>query len=220
MRTIYEIIQQNPDYFAWAFGIINVAWGLFVYFNKQSHDRALKRLEQDLKFNADRRLKLFDLKATQYGKYVTDLDEFGKRNQSEIPAKMQPIFDEYLRGYLAATQAGDKTKEHEIISWFGNQVSALMREGMQEVVKLKSESNRLKLIATDEKLVTFSELEQLTQKSMDLSSEFMNRFTDIVINQKNEESQRYQEQLTKVAQDIQRTSQNLLIQMRSEINGV
>ena len=91
MQTIYEIIQKDPEFYAWAFTVVNVAWVLFVYFNKQQHERELKRLEQDLRFSADRRLKLFDLKAVQYSQYVTDLDSFGKKNQIDMPARMQPI---------------------------------------------------------------------------------------------------------------------------------
>lgn len=173
MQTIYEIIQQNPKFYAWAFGIINVAWGLFIYFNKQRHEQDLKRLEQELRFSADRRLKIFDLKASQYSQYVTDLDSFGKKNQIEIPARMQPIFDKYLQDYLAATNAGDKNREREVIGWFSSQISALMQEGLQDVLKIKYESNRLKLIATDEMLETFEKIETLTQESMDSTNEFM-----------------------------------------------
>lgn len=91
MQEIYELIKESPKFYAAAFGLVNVAWGLFVYFNKQRHERELRHLEQDLRFSADRRLKVFDLKATQYGHYVTDLDAFGKKNQVEI-LKWTPKF--------------------------------------------------------------------------------------------------------------------------------
>ncbi len=110
MQEIYDLIQGNPKFYAWAFGIVNLLWVAFAYFNKQRHERNLKQLEQDLRFRADRRLKIFDLKASEYAKYVTDLDRFGKKNQIEMPERMQPIFEEYLQNYLAATEVGDKEK--------------------------------------------------------------------------------------------------------------
>ena len=48
MEIVYNFIQENPKFFAWAFGLINVLWGVFVYFNKQSHDKAMENLKHAL----------------------------------------------------------------------------------------------------------------------------------------------------------------------------
>lgn len=217
MKTIYEIIQNNPELYFWVFSLVNIAWGLFAYFNKQHHERELKHLEQDLKYSADRRLKIFDLKAAQYSQYVTDLDSFGKKNQIDMPARMQPIFDEYLQRYLQATDSEDKEKEREVISWFGSQVSTLIQEGYQDMMKLKYESNRLKLIATEEMLDTFDSIETLTQLSLEATNEFMQNFTEIVMNQQTERSEEFQAKALDLANRTQEKSRLLLSQMRREI---
>lgn len=49
MQTIYKIVASNPEYFIWAFGVVNVLWVIFVYFNKQSHDKAMERLKHNYK---------------------------------------------------------------------------------------------------------------------------------------------------------------------------
>ncbi|MEQ8261631.1 MAG: hypothetical protein RH947_15140 [Alcanivorax sp.] len=220
MQSIYELIQKNPEFYAWVFGGVNLLWLLFSYFNKQRHERDLKQLEQDLRYKADRRLKIFDLKASEYAKYVTDLDSFGKKNQIEMPERLQPIFDEYLQNYLMATESGDEDRERQVIGWFGSQVSALMNEGLKDVLKLKSESNRLKLIATNEMLQTFDKLEQLTQESMDCTNEYMKNFTEIVLNQQHERTEAFQEKAAKLAAQIQDQSRDLLDQMRSELSDI
>lgn len=217
MQTIYEIIQNNPEFYVWVFSLVNIAWGLFAYFNKQRHERELKHLEQDLKYSADRRLKIFDLKAAQYSQYVTDLDSFGKKNQIEMPARMQPILDEYLQRYLQATDAGDKEKEREAVGWFSSQISALVQEGYQDIMKLKYESNRLKLIATEEMLETFDSIERLTQLSLEATNEFMQNFTEIVMKQQTERSEEFQAKATELANKTQEKSKLLLSQMRHEI---
>lgn len=204
-------------FYTWAFAVVNVAWMLFVYFNKQRHERELKRLEQDLRFSADRRLKLFDLKADQYSQYVTDLDSFGKKNQIDMPTRMQPIFDKYLQDYLAATDAEDAKKQREVIVWFSSQISLLIQEGYQDMMKLKFESNRLKLIATDEMLETFDNIEKLTQALLDVTTEFMQNFTEIVMNQQNERSEAFKSRATELGNQIQERSKTLLNQMRREI---
>ena len=220
MTEIYKAIQENPEFFAWVFGIVNVLWGLFTYFNKQSHDKALANLKHELNLDAERRKKIFELKVTQYETYVSDLDAFGKKHQVDMPARMQPIFDKYLSDYLAATESGDKEKEREIITWFSSQISALMQEGLEDVLKLQSESNRLKLTSTEEVITTFSELEGLTKASMDKANEFMGKFTEIVMTQNHELSQSYQTELQQLGALTQEKAQHLMRQMRSELNSI
>ncbi|MEZ9860526.1 hypothetical protein AB4381_18855 [Vibrio splendidus] len=220
METIYSIIQDNPDYFAWVFSVVNVFWGLFAYFNKQSHDKALAKLKHELTLDADRRKKVFELKATQYEAYVENLDEFGKKHQVDMPARMQPVFDKYLNDYLAATQRGDKDQEREVITRFSSQMSSFMQEGLSDVLKLQNESNKLKLTATDEMIETFTKLEALTKLSMDKANEFMGKFTEIVFSQNNELSQQYQGELKALGDQTKNTAQKLMQQMRAELNEI
>ncbi|MEC6830391.1 hypothetical protein VXS06_01270 [Photobacterium toruni] len=220
MQLIYELIQENPKFYAWIFGILNIFWLGFTYFNKQRHERNLKQLEQDLRYRADRRLKIFDLKASEYGKYVTDLDNFGKKNQIEIPERMQPIFEQYLQNYLAAADAGDKERERQVVGWLSSQVSSLIQEGLKDVLKLKYESNRLKLIATDEMLEIFEKIEILTQESMDCTNEYMTNFTDIIMNQQNEKTEIFQAKAAEIGNKIQIHSKSLLTQMRRELSDI
>lgn len=195
-------------------------WLGFVYFNKQTHEKNLKQLEQDLRYRAGRRLKIFDLKASEYGKYVTDLDAFGRKNEIEMPERMQPIFDEYLQRYLAAAEAEDKEQERIVIGWLSSQISGLMQEGLKDVLILKSESNRLKLIATDEMLETFDRLEALTQESMDCTNEYMNNFTEIIFNQQNEKTEAFKVKAAELGAEIQKNSKELLNQMRRELSDI
>lgn len=195
MQFIYDLIQENPEYYIWVFGVINALWLGFVYFNKQTHEKNLKQLEQDLRYRADRRLKIFDLKASEYGKYVTDLDAFGRKNEIEMPERI-------------------------VIGWLSSQISGLMQEGLKGVLILKSESNRLKLIATDEMLETFDRLEALTQESMDCTNEYMNNFTEIIFNQQNEKTEAFKVKAAELGAEIQKNSKELLNQMRRELSDI
>jgi hypothetical protein len=220
MNVVYDLIQQNPAFFAWNFGLVNVLWALFSYFNKQSHDKALAHLGASLKLDSERRLKVFSLKASQYEAYVIHLDSFGRKGVSEIPNRMRPIFDTYLQSYLSATEAGDKKAELEAISLFASQISAITQEGATEVMALKAESNRLKLTATDEMMSTFSELERLTQESMDTVNEFMNKFTEITFTQNWDLSAGYQARLQELGALTKTQAEVLMQQMRAELREI
>lgn len=220
MSQIFNLIQNNPEFFAWALAIVNIVWGLYVYFNKQRHDRSMAKLKNDLNLEAERRKKVFELKASQYETYVANLDTFGKKHQVDLPARMQPIFDKYLNDYLTASESGDKQKEHDVIVWFNGQVSSLMQEGLDDVLKLQAESNRLKLTATDEMIKTFTELEFLTKESMDKANEFMGQFTEIVMTQDNKRIEMYQEELEGLGKKTQEKANQLMQEMRAELRAI
>jgi len=220
MNEIYQEIQKHPKFYVWIFGLINAVWIVTAYLFKLWHERQLKRLEQDLRYDSERRLKLFDLKATEYANYVTNLDAFGKKNQTELMARMQPIFDKYLNDYLAASTEENEAKQREVLVWFSNQISHVMREGGEDFFKLKSESNRLKLIATDEMLSTFTALEELTEQSMNTANEFMGKLVEIIVHKQNDVQDAYLAKLTEISAQIKIEADNLMTQMRNEIRGI
>ena len=220
MNEIYQEIQKHPKFYVWIFGLINAVWIVTAYLFKLWHERQLKRLEQDLRYDSERRLKLFDLKATEYANYVTNLDAFGKKNQTELMARMQPIFDKYLNDYLAASTEENEAKQREVLVWFSNQISHVMREGSEDFFKLKSESNRLKLIATDEMLSTFTALEELTELSMNTANEFMGKLVEIIVHKQNDVQDAYLAKLTQISAQIKIEADNLMTQMRNEIRGI
>jgi hypothetical protein len=49
MEEIYKIVENNPEIFTWVFGLATFLWGAFLYFNKQSHNKAMAKLQHDLK---------------------------------------------------------------------------------------------------------------------------------------------------------------------------
>lgn len=133
---------------------------------------------------------------------------------------MQPIFDKYFQNYLAASDSGDNDRQREVVGWLGSQISAIMQESLQDVMKLKYESNRLKLIATDQMLNTFEKIEDLNQAVFNLTNSYMSQFTEIVIHQKSEETERFQRESAKLGEELQNQSRKLLSQMRKEINEI
>ncbi len=220
VQSVYEAIQANPEYFVWAFGLINVLWGLFAYFNKQSHDKVLANLTHSLKLEADRRKTVFELKAAQYEAYVTRLDAFSRKHQVDLPSRMQPVFDKYFRDSLAASELQDKGKEREVIVWLSSQISALMQEGLSDLLALQSESNRLKLTATDEMIETFNMLELLTKKSTDVANEFMGQFTEIFLSRNQDAINSHKQSSEEIRLAIKAEAEKLLKQMRSELGRI
>ena len=220
MELIYKIIQENPDYFTWVFCLINVLWGLFMYFNKQSHDRSIEKIKHDFSLDIERRRAVFELKVAQYEMYVSRLDDFGRKFQIDIREIMEPVDTKYFKDYLDASLSDNRDKEREVICWFNSEIAAVMRSGSDDLLMLYTESNKLKLTASDEMLATFSRLEALTKATVDKSHEFMLNFLEIIINKNNDLAAKLQGELSELAIETQSTSKELMSQMRKELQSI
>ncbi len=218
MEAIYKIISENPSYFAWAFGVINTLWVIFLYFNKQSHDRKLKSLQHDLNLDLERRKKVFELKVSQYESYVKNLDDFGRKYQSELFVRMQPIYQKYMGRMLEA-----RDNEHErtfAITQFSSDVMDLMNESMRQYNLLKSESRSLQLTASDSLIKIFEELEGLVEYSLEQSKQFINDLPMLIISGDQKTIQNKQAALNEQGQKIQTKSKDLERQMRLELKEI
>lgn len=217
MESVYLYIQQNPDYFAWIFCLLNVLWAGYVYFNKKSHDKNLKEIQHSLNLDLERRKKVFELKMSHYERYVKMLDEFGKKYQSELFERMQPIFARYMAQMLDCKTEEEK---HAALSEFSMQVMELMNESMREYGILKSESRSLKLTASVSLLKIFEELEGLVEQSIESVKEFINQLPILIMSNNQVEMQTKQSVLDIQGQDILVKSKELEQQMRIELNEI
>ncbi|MGL5599044.1 MAG: hypothetical protein ACRDDA_13265 [Aeromonas sp.] len=220
MELIYNIIKEYPDYFTWVFCLINVLWGLFMYFNKQSHEKAIEEIKHGFSLDIERRRTVFALKVNQYEMYVSRLDDFGRKFQVNLREVMEPIYSKYLKDYLDASLSENKDKEREVICWFNSKISEVMRSGSDDLLMLYAEFNKLKLTASDEMLATFSRLEALTKATVDKSHEFMSNFLDIIINKNNDLDIKLQSELSALEIETQSTSKELMSQMRKELQSI
>tara|TARA_R110001583_G_scaffold122895_1_gene274216 strand:+ start:876 stop:1529 length:654 start_codon:yes stop_codon:yes gene_type:complete len=217
VESVYLYIQQNPDYFAWIFFVLNVLWAGYVYFNKQRHDKNLKEIQHSLNLDLERRKKVFELKMSHYERYVKMLDEFGRKYQSELFERMQPIFTRYM------AQMSDCKAEEEksaALSQFSMQAMELMSESKKEYSILKSESRSLKLTASAALIKIFEELENLVENSIESAKEFINQLPVLIMSNNQTDMQTKRGILNVQGQDIQLKSRELEQQMRIELNEI
>jgi hypothetical protein len=217
MTGIYATIQQHPDFVLWAFAAVNGLWLVFVYFHSQRHAKTLEVLRHSLSLDAERRKKVFEMKAGQYESYVASLDAFGTKHQVDLPNRMRPIFEEYLRDHLAASDSGDKDHEREVIARFSSQVTSFMQEGMEDYLRLQAEANRLKLTASDSMLEAFEELEAAMSLAIQNSNEFMARFTELILIQDFEAMSVRQREMEEHGSAVKSKARELMKRMRADL---
>lgn len=217
MDAIFTLISDHPKITAFLVLLTNGLWALASLYFKHAHERRLQEAKHDRNLDLERRKKVFEMKVTQYESFMERLDKFAKRNQVDMPKRMQPIFDDFMREYLVATDKGDKELERESIASLGSATSSLMQESLEDYLSLKGESNRLKLTASDEMLKSFESLEDTMEESFNKCNDFMGDFVQLSMSNDPEATAERQRELEELGHTVQQKSKELFTAMRADL---
>lgn len=182
MEEIFKVISEKPEYFAWAFGLINALWIGFVYFNKKRHEKELIGVKQSFDLDLERRKKVFEMKASQYEAYFRHIDAFHNRHQTDYQVVFMPIMNEFMSSYLEASSRDDEAAATAATIEFSEKISKISRDGMQELGVIESETNSLRLTASDEVAALLDEIKDIYSALFDASGKMMADLVKITIN--------------------------------------
>ena len=220
VELIYETISRNPGYFAWAFGLVNVAWGVFLYFNRKQHDKDLEKLRHQHTLDLQKRSKMYELKTTQFQNYFRLMDEFAGKHRSDFSEKFQPLLDHFMRDYLEAESCNDKPASTQAITQFGASVGRLTADGHEEYLAMKAETNSLRLIASDEVIALLDQVQAANDSALAAANELMNKYVQLVVTGDHAEMERRQLILNQVGETITGLRASLMEQMRRELSEI
>lgn len=217
MEQIYSLVQENPKFFAWIFGIINVLWGIFLYFNKQSHDKNLAKIKNELSIEAEKKKKLFEMKVQQYEKYFNLIDSFNHKYSVDINDRLFPIISEFLDNYLKANEDRNETGKRNAILELSHETNNIVNEIHREFMTIAQETNSLKLIASNETVKILDEIKEIFNSSVNIGTDTLRKFVELSINNDMERIKEEIGDLSQNAKEFKEKSDKLLNQMRNEL---
>ncbi|SRR5258708_17424116 len=220
METVFEVISSNPAYFAWAFAIANVLWAAFLYFNKKRHERELIRVQQSFDLDLERRKKVFEMKAGQYESYFKHIDAIHNKHNTDYQDIFIPIMNAFMSEYLSASRAGDRQRETQALVAFSENISRIQRDGFEELGVIESETNSLRLTASDEVAKLLDDIRELYERLFTLSGKMMSDLVNITINNNQQLANEHQSQLLTVGEQVKRKAAALREAMRSDLKNI
>ena len=220
MEEIFKIISEKPEYFAWTFGLINALWLGFVYFNKKRHEKELIEVKQSFDLDLERRKKVFEMKASQYEAYFRHIDAIHNRHQTDYQDVFMPIMNEFMSSYLEASSRDDETATTKATIEFSENISKLTRDGMQEMGVIESETNSLRLTASDEVASLLDEIKSIYSALFEMSGKMMSDLVQITINNDQDLANRNQAQLQELGELAKEKSAELREQMRNDLTQI
>lgn len=220
MEDIFIFISEKPEYFAWAFGLINALWIGFIYFNGKRHEKELIKVKQSFDLDLERRKKVFEMKASHYEAYFINIDAIHNRHQTDYQDVFAPIMNEFMSSYLDAAAVSDEEAATSAIIKFSEKISKLTRDGMQEMVVIESETNSLRLTASDEVAALLDEIKFIYSALFEASGKMMSDLVQIIINNDQELASRNQEELYRLGYLAKSKSADLREQMRHDLKQI
>lgn len=218
MEYIYSLIQENPKFYTWAFAVINCLWGIFLYFNKQSHEKKMTELKSSLDLSLEKKKKVFEMKVQQYERYFNLIDSFNHKYSVSINDRLSPIIQDFMQNYLYAADVNNARGMSDAILKMSQETHVIVNEVHKEFMLLEQETNSLRLTASDEILVILDELKSLFDSSINLGTHYLSKFIEILTKNDQNEIKECQDKLHAIARKSKEKSEQLLIQMRKELS--
>jgi hypothetical protein len=220
MEVVFKIISNNPEFFLWVFGVVNAFWGIFLYFNKKRHQRELISLKQSLDLDLERRKKLFEMKTSQYEDYFKSIDAMHNRHQNDYQEIVLPIIHEFNSAYQRAYDINDLKAQTKATIIFQEKIGKLTYDGFEEVQVIRSQTNTLRLTASDEVALYLDELHELYDQLFQISTKTVTDLVTITVGGNQELAIKNQNKLNELSEITKKKSLKLREQMRCDLKAI
>lgn len=220
MEEIFKVISEKPEYAAWGFGLVNAVWLAFMYFNKKRHERELIAVKQSFDLDLERRKKVFEMKAAQYESYFRHIDSIHKKHQTDYQDVLTPIMNEFMSSYLQACDRNDEAGATQATIRFSEEISKITRDGFQELGVIESETNSLRLTASDEVAALLDEIKALYDQLFSISGKMMSDLVKITIKNDQKLAAENQAELMRVGELAKSKARELREQMRNDLKKI
>jgi hypothetical protein len=131
-----------------------------------------------------------------------------------------PILDEFNRNYLHAASQNNKKAETNAVTVMSKKIQKLTFDASQDLIKIKQETNTIRLIASDEILRKLDVLNLAYDKSMEVSNQMMSSLPSLMLTNNQEQMKADQREIEISAMVINRIRDQIIELMRAELNEI
>ena len=133
-----------------------------------------ERIKKDFQLEISKRRYQYESKKEQYILFFKLLDQFTNEANKSTQEKLLPILDEFNRNFLNSSSRNDKKGENNATSVMSKKIQRLTFEANESLIKIKQETNTIRLIATDRIIQKMELFELAYDKNMEQAIKMMN----------------------------------------------
>lgn len=179
-------------------------------------EREIVRKEHQL--DLEKRKYKYESKREQFVKYFNLIDTFTAKSNNEIQSRFVPMLAAYNEEYLGAN--GNRKKETSATTKFSTGIQSLMFEASENLIRLRGETNAIKIIADKKTLELIETMDVLYDKSFDLSSRMMKELSAAVAINNFDKLKQLELELKLCADKILAAKKLMIEQIRNELDEI
>ena len=131
-----------------------------------------------------------------------------------------PILDEFNRNFLHAASQNNKKAETNAVTVMSKKIQKLTFDASQDLMRIKQETNTIRLIASDEIISKLDVLNLAYDKSMEASNKMMNSLPSLMATNNQEQMKIEQREIEISAMVINSIRDEIIELMRTELNEI
>ena len=128
--------------------------------------------------------------------------------------------NQFMSSYLHACDRNDEAEATTATIKFSEEISKITRDGFQELGVIESETNSLRLTASDEVAVLLDEIKDLYDQLFSISGKMMSDLVKITIENDQDLAAENQAELMRVGELAKSKAKELREQMRNDLKQI
>lgn len=177
-------------------------------------------IKKDHQLDIEKRKYQYESKQEHYFNFFKLIDQFTRDTNKSTQEKLMVILDEFNRNYLTASSQNNKRNETKAVTVMSKQIQKLTFDANQDLIKIKQETNTIKIIASDEILNKLNLMELAYDKSMEKSHKVMSDLPAQMMVDDQEGIKRNQKEIEVSALVIQSIKDDIIKLMRKELKEI
>lgn len=177
-------------------------------------------IKKSHQLDIEKRKYQYESKKEQYLNFFRLLDSFTRDSNKTSQEKLLPILDEFNRNYLNAASVNNKKNETAAIAVMSKKIQKLMFEANQDLIRIKQETNTIRLIASNEIIDKLNLLELAYDMNMDKSHKMMSDLPKQMLTNDQNGMNKNQREIEISGKVIQSIKDEIIQLMRVELNEI
>lgn len=202
---------------------------LTVYFNQRAKNKALltdnanlieetEKIKKEHSLDIEKRKFQYESKKAQYFKYFNMLDDFSAKSTEDFMKDFPPIIARFNEDLITAN--GQKELEAKAIASFTEHINKMTFKANENLIKIKQETNTIKVIANEEILKILSTMESFYDESLKLSTKLMNALSKKILMNDDSEVNEAKLKLEEIGNKTNILKEKLIQEVRKDLNEI